>query len=226
MPRIAEVMPDVRLIYLIRDPVDRAYSHYVHVHAVERARPDGSFTMTFEEYFDSEPWLFHISDYLTQIRHLLNWFPRESLLILLFDELVKSPVTTLRKVFRFLDVEDLSETISATPLHANNSGDFIYENVRWEALRTLRQFAAVRKIYYALPRGLRERCIELALGSPLGRRARQHLAPPPMRPGTRRALIDRFAPSFGELSQLAGADLSAWLDPREPVAGAERAATS
>ena len=46
---------------------------------------------------------------------------------------------------------------------------------------------------------------------PLGRRARRDLTAPPMKPETRRALIERFAPSNRTLSELSGFDLSHWL---------------
>lgn len=47
--RIASTLPDVRLIVLLRDPVDRAYSHFHH----ERSR--GNETLGFEEALDREP---------------------------------------------------------------------------------------------------------------------------------------------------------------------------
>lgn len=217
--RIAELIPDVRLIYLIRDPVDRAYSQYMHEHRVGLARPDRSYAMTFEEYYDGEPMLFHMSDYLTQIRHLLGWFPRESLLILTFDELTRSPAATLRKVFHFLDVEDHSVAIGRLTIHENSSRVEGFEVLRSAVLEPLKRNPAVSRIYYALPRGVREAWKDRVVRSLARRGPGRRYLPPPMRPGTRRALIERFAPSFEELGQLVGADLSAWLDPREPVAG-------
>jgi hypothetical protein len=224
-PRIAAVMPDVRLIYLIRDPVDRAYSHYLHDVGTGAARSDRHSMIAFEEYLKAKPVLLDISDYLAQIRHLLNWFPRAALLILQFDELIRTPTVSLQKVFRFLGVEDLSGALSGLTLHENDSRSRIYHNVRRETVRRFRQIAAVRKIYEALPLGFRELCVDLAIRSPLGRRVRRQLIPPAMRPGTRRMLIDRFSPSVGELGQMVGADLSAWLDPREPIAIAGPAAS-
>lgn len=217
--RIAGLMPDVRLIYLIRDPVDRAYSQYVHEHRVGLARRDRSYAMTFEEYLERDPLLLHMSDYVAQVRHLLGSFPRESLLILTFDELTRSPAAVLQKVFRFLDVADLSETIGRLPIHENSSRVECFEVMRSEVLGPFKRNSALGRIYYALPRAIREACKERVVRSLARRAAGRRYIPPPMRPGTRRALIERFAPSFEELGRLVGADLSAWLDPREPAEG-------
>jgi hypothetical protein len=118
--RAAAVIPDARLIAVLRHPVDRAYSHYQH----ERAY--GTETLSFSDALDAEPdrirdaWnklaagavdeapaLKHYS-YLTRSRYdeqLDRWlahFGREQLLVLKAEDLYEQPDPTMARVFAFL----------------------------------------------------------------------------------------------------------------------------
>jgi hypothetical protein len=224
--RIAEIIPQVRLIYLLRDPVDRAYSQYIQNHWERRASSDGTFRMSFEEYLEADPDVYNASNYLPQIRMMHELFGPDSLLLLQFVDLIKKPKATLRKVLNFLEVEDLADTITDRMVHANKSERNIGYMVRGGVLQPFRRIGVVRRIYEAMPRGLRELLVSTFLNSPYGRRAGKRYTPRPMQPGTRRALIERLSPSFGEIGQLLGADLSSWLDPRDSGAAVEMAATA
>jgi hypothetical protein len=103
--RMAEMVPQVRLILLLRNPVDRAYSLYHHW-----AR-NGVETLTFEEIIEAEKtWLLgtprheyrdDVDDvpfgYLSRsvyVDHLLRWsrfFDKEQLLVLKSEDFFESP---------------------------------------------------------------------------------------------------------------------------------------
>jgi Sulfotransferase domain len=182
--------------------------------------------MTFEEYYEAEPELYNASNYLPQIRMMHELFSPDSVLLLLFDDLIKKPGTTLQKVFNFLGVEDLSMSITKQMVHANNSKKHVGYMIRAAVLKPFQRITALRRLYDAMPRDFRERLVSSVLNSSYGRRVGNRFTPRPMQPGTRRALIEQFSPSFNELEQAVGADLSAWLDPRDPGAAIELSATT
>ncbi len=120
--RAAETIPEAKLIVLLRNPVDRAYSHYR-----ERAR-HGVETLTFEEAIEREPerlageierirederymsfaheHLSYLSQscYLESLQRWLKCFPRERVLILLSEDLYSDPAATYARTLEFLDL--------------------------------------------------------------------------------------------------------------------------
>jgi len=96
---MAEVVPGVRLISLLRNPVDRAYSDYQQV--VRKGREP----RTFEEALGDET-----SEYLTRsvyVDQLLRWsefFDREQMLVLKSEDFFERPTETLSRVLAFLDL--------------------------------------------------------------------------------------------------------------------------
>jgi hypothetical protein len=118
--RIAEALPGIKLFVLLRNPVDRAYSHYQH----ERAR--GFETLSFDEAIDREAERlsgevsrmqkdpdFHSRNhhrfsylargmYAEQLERLLTLFPRESILVLSSEKLFADPAAARERSLRFL----------------------------------------------------------------------------------------------------------------------------
>jgi len=118
--RVSQVLPDVRLIALLRNPVDRAESHYHH--EVRRGRE----SLSFEEAIDREPQRLagevdrmladdtYVSfnhrrfSYLTRGRYveqLPAWralFPDDRLLILRSEDLFADPASIVNRVFEWL----------------------------------------------------------------------------------------------------------------------------
>jgi Sulfotransferase domain len=97
--RMAKVVPRARLISLLRNPIDRAYSDYQQV--VRKGREP----RTFEEAVEDET-----SEYLSRsvyVDQLLRWsefFPREQMLVLKSEDFFERPTETLSRVLDFLDL--------------------------------------------------------------------------------------------------------------------------
>lgn len=113
--RMAATVPNARLIAILRDPVARAYSHYW----MERMR--GRERRSFAEAVDAElhagagvsrsaeaTGLAYLDRgrYLSQLERVGQHYPRSSLLVLVFDDVVADPAESYRKVCRFLAVSD------------------------------------------------------------------------------------------------------------------------
>jgi hypothetical protein len=120
--RVAEQLPGVKLIVLLRDPVQRAYSHYQH----ELAR--GFETLSFEEAIRAEParlageterllaeplynsFAHQHHSYLARGRYaeqLARWrsrFPDEQLLLLSSERFFREPDRAFRRVLEFLEL--------------------------------------------------------------------------------------------------------------------------
>jgi hypothetical protein len=111
LERIRAYNPAMRLILALRDPVERAWSHW----RMEFAR--GPETLPFAQairrgrmrLFDAEPWGFHREFsyvergfYGEQIERLLGLFPQEQLLVVKSDDLRADPGPVLAKVRAFI----------------------------------------------------------------------------------------------------------------------------
>ena len=101
---LATTIPNAKLIYVMRHPVERAYSHYVHRYTKE-IHPGQPITKGFEEFVATDPMCIDSSDYMQQIEQYLEWFPRESILFLLTETLESDPSELLQETFRFLGVD-------------------------------------------------------------------------------------------------------------------------
>ena len=121
--RVARMLPRARMIALLRDPVDRAFSHYQH--EVALGREDLSFEdalareaermagevdrMLRDPSYFSYPWWNYTyaarGRYAEQLERWLAAFPREQLLILFTEELAADTGGTYTRVLDFLGVE-------------------------------------------------------------------------------------------------------------------------
>jgi hypothetical protein len=108
--RIRALVPDVRLILLLRDPVDRAHSNWTHLwNAGLEPEADFLTACRAEEQRKAAGWAdfwHYISQgrYGRQVAHLLTVFPRERVLLLRYRELKDAPDATLDRVCAFLGV--------------------------------------------------------------------------------------------------------------------------
>ena len=109
--RIRRLVPEARLIVIVRDPVDRAYSNWMHLWS-DGLEPCSDFVSACEAERDriTAGWgLFwhyrRIGLYGEQLDHLLTRFPREQLHVLRYRELVDDPHVTLDRICAFLGVD-------------------------------------------------------------------------------------------------------------------------
>jgi hypothetical protein len=101
--RIRELVPDARFVYLVRDPVARAISHFQHSQAVGRERR--SLREALDELSTSSLSWAGISRYATQLELYLQVFPAERIMVVDHAELRADRVATLREIFAFLSVD-------------------------------------------------------------------------------------------------------------------------
>ncbi len=98
--RIAQFAPGARIIYLVRDPIERSISHYWWE---VQWSAEGRDMLTAVR---NRPIIRNVSYYALQLRQFLSHFGTEQILVLSTEELSTSPVETLAKVYRWLGLDD------------------------------------------------------------------------------------------------------------------------
>src|SRR5438105_5009487 len=96
--RIARMIPDVKLIYLIRHPVERIRSQYVQAVQSWETRPADEAVLTHPPYLDT-------SRYAMQLDQYLRHFRREQILVVESEKLLECRRETLVTIFRFIGVD-------------------------------------------------------------------------------------------------------------------------
>mgnify|MGYP001416814740 CR=1 FL=1 len=91
--------PNVKLIISIRNPVDRAFSHYNFLK--KQLKISDNF---YEALFDENYEILKAGLYGQQIKTYLDLFPREKIHIIIFDDIKKTPYNVINELYNFLNV--------------------------------------------------------------------------------------------------------------------------
>lgn len=94
--RLKEHLPDARFIYLMRHPVNRLISHYIHEWST------GIFHCGIEEAIDKCPELVAYGRYAMQLEPYFEAFGRTAVLPVFFDHLLSEPQAELERICRFI----------------------------------------------------------------------------------------------------------------------------
>lgn len=99
--RIHTWYPNVKLLAILRNPIDRGYSQYRNtIRSGEIPK-----TTTFDEYASREKSVWEQGRYAEQIERFLQYFPREQILILIYEDIKKNPIAFMRRIHEFLGIE-------------------------------------------------------------------------------------------------------------------------
>jgi hypothetical protein len=110
--RIAKHLPEVKLIYIARDPLKRIESHWLHLIAAGLDVPP------FAETLKKWPHIVDTSLYWKQISCYRDFYPDENLLVLFFEDFVSNPHDIIKRAYRFLGADpELAIADPAQPKH-------------------------------------------------------------------------------------------------------------
>lgn len=194
--RIAEIVPQARLVVILRNPIDRAHSHYLH------ARYYGLERRTFEEAVadertdpDGKGWPFYLgfSRYEPQLVRFTELFPRDQLLVLLLDDLIADPVGTFMTLCAHIGIDE-----TVVPANVGEVTNTYREPRAAPLLRFLIRSAQKGR----LPRRVWRPLVNLA--------TREGRTPPPLDRAFRNELAAYFAEDNAALARWLGRDLSMW----------------
>jgi len=192
--RMSSVVPGARLIYMVRDPIDRALSNFLHnVWGGYETRPIA------DALADPDSAYVHRSLYAMQLEPYLERFPAERVELVSREELKERRGETMRRVFGFLGVD---ESFSSPQFSrewetggGKRSGRFrlLDRAVRLPGLR------AMDRNFDRLPESLRW-LVERTVHDPEGGGAER----PALSASIRERLAERFRPDVERLESMAG----------------------
>ena len=194
---IADVVPDARLVYVLRHPLERMVSH--HRHAVAEWGWNGSLD---ELLLDParRVELVGTSKYAKQIDRYLERFDRAQLCVITAEDLHERRLPTLRCVYAHLGVDPdfVPDEVEA---EANKGADHRRQGSAVRALRDRRAYRAVRR---ALPSGVRNLAWRAVTRPPLD------VEPSTLSPAMRAAVLAELRPDLERLRVHLGADFHCW----------------
>lgn len=205
--RIAAALPEVRAIACLRDPVERAHSHYLHWRE-DKARERRTFARAIADELAGEPeearedpdrsppYFGYVARglYLRQLRRLADLLGRERVHVVLLEDLAEDPEAVFAGVCRFLGVDDrvVPENLGAreNPYH------------QWRPA-WLWRLMVQRGVFDRLPPRL-ARWLALDVMTARVRPV------PPIHEETRERLTAYYAPHNAALAEWLGRDLPGW----------------
>lgn len=214
--RIAALIPDVRLVCVLRDPIDRAHSNWAHLWSAG-LEPEADFVAAcaLEDRRQAAGWApfwryLGLGRYGEQLASLWSQFPQEHTLVLRYQELRETPVETMNRICAFLGVQ--TDVLTEVPA----------ENVTTHASSspTNRAVAQALRLGTAI-----DHRVPGPVLAPVNRFLSRHLQREqrprqPLTPDQREALMPRIADDVRRLEALTGARFDAWLDAHRPGARA------
>jgi hypothetical protein len=202
---IREAVPDARILMVLRNPIERAYSHFLMVARESRVR--GTFLQELRADREkrgtrwSESNLYvELGLYPEQIRRYQACFPPERIRICLYDDLVRDPEALVRELWTFLDLPETTTPLDTSRRH--NPASVPRGPVARLLLESRRVLHRLR-VHRLLPLGLRTRFHDRVLLRPE--------PPPPLPEDARAWLRDTYRDSVAELGDLLGRPLDRWL---------------
>jgi hypothetical protein len=213
--RIRELIPDARLIVVLRDPVERAHSNWTHMWS-SGLDPCGDFLQACAQEEEriaagwADFWRYtELGMYGEQLRHLYSVFPREQALVFRYRALISDPTRTLDQVCSFLRVR----TGMLTDLPRENVTVQPHASVRHSVVAAARRAGAALTALLPghLGAGMTDRLEHMLQQDAAPRR--------PLTWEQREALIPRFKADISLLESITGEDFSDWLLPRGESGG-------
>ena len=208
--RMHATIPRARVIYVVRHPVDRAWSHYRH--RMDERVEAGLQPWSFDRAIEELPEILDTSDYAKQIERYRPYYSGDQLHLVFLEDLDRSLAETLGGVFRFLDVTPRPPTRGRD---ANRAGDLAGQRRIRSAEASLRgsKIGAIgRKILSPeARRGLRRRWRRSVVLSRLaGHGARRAELDPVPPEATRAQLLSHFANTTAAFESIANRLLPEW----------------
>lgn len=201
--RIASHFPEAQLIFVLRNPVERAYSQYLHGIMRGTDTPRVSFSELIRDQDDE--WgsrVLRLGLYHEQLARFEEHFPRDQMLVGLFQAFQENNEAFLCRILNFLGVDPSVELCSSEQYNSTryprNRRVLRIAYTLWEPIKSVLPESALKKMY-----SVRSSVRDLLFQSGTQKK-------PPMKPEDRTYLQDYYAESNRRLEKWLGRDLSHW----------------
>ncbi|MER7283040.1 sulfotransferase [Dactylosporangium sp. NPDC000244] len=205
--RIAKLLPGVRIILVLRDPVDRAHSNWAHLFGAGlESEADFLRAVELEPRRVAAGWaqFWHytgLGRYGSQLEHLLAHVDRERVLLLRYRDLRDRPAETLDRVCAFLGVE--TGLLAEAP--PENVRAFVDDTRANAVIRLALRTGGRIGHHFPLP-------VRKVFRTPLlGLLHRRHGSRPRVTAAQRATLLPRFADEIRKLEDVSGESYADWL---------------
>ena len=199
--RIHALVPDVKLIFLVRDPIQRAESHYYHRYFKRTEYRSIDDVFADDDILDDA--LIVASKYGMQLEQYLAYFPLSQTMIVDSLDLRDARTSTLRSMFSFLEVDaDFSSKAFGRQIKDRN--------------KTVRLSRTAARLHGSAPAQLGRRAIPASVREPLYATARRVLSPTRtdtsarLSPEMREQVAGYFAEDVALLRELTGRPFAHW----------------
>lgn len=204
--RIHQYIPDVKLIAILRNPVDRAYSAFMHAIRDDRETlTDFAQALEEEETRINQNWeyLWHYKQmgfYYVQLKRYFDLFDRSQIRIYLYEDLNSNPTKLLQDICQFLNVDEvhmpkMSQRINKSGIPKNRLLHQLLKKPN-PIKTTLRFLVPSQKIRWQISMSLRN----------------QNVVKPGMPSAVRNKLCQVYHEDILKLQDLIEYDLSSWLE--------------
>jgi hypothetical protein len=199
--RMHSLVPDAKLIYMVRHPIDRIVSQYIHDRGsgVETRSLSDALRGNGTVPMDSTRFI-HRSSYFMQLQQFLPYYPKDRVLVLTQEDLLRNREETLRAAFRFLGVNETFQSEAFSTLVHESAGKTA-RNRFGRALSMGRERGLLRR----MPPGLRSRAEKLVKSLTLSK-----VEKPQLDPGLRRELLRILEPDMNQFRAFTGRQFESW----------------
>ncbi len=205
--RIRAAAPDVRMIAVVRDPVERAYSNWSHLWA-DGLEPEADFLTAWRAAPARAAagwapfWRYdELGRYGEQLQHLTSVFPREQVHVLRYRDVLDEPERTLDRICAFLGVRQ--GAVGTIP--SSNVGRWAADSPRNRRLRRVVRAGAALGAHVppTVWRGAERRVLE--------RLQRDSGPRPRLAPAARREVLEHYRDDVALLEQITGDSYRDWF---------------
>jgi hypothetical protein len=194
--RIHGLLPEAKLIYCVRDPIERAVSSYLHSRAMgSENRP------LHDALGDPDAWYVPRSLYFMQLERYLPYFPKAQILVVDQEALLRDRAETMRDIFGFVGVDDSFTSPGFEQMWEVSSG----KGRRYQLAYRMSRRIAGPELWGRLParaRWLGERLVYKPQDDSASR--------PELDEALRAQLADRFREDVQKLREWTGQDFPHW----------------
>jgi hypothetical protein len=201
--RIKQHVPNADLIFILRNPIERLWSHYHHAVNVGYLHPDRGFSRMIRGEGNKEwlDWQINIGKYVNHLERYEKYFKREQIKVVIFKDFSEDTKKKMKEIFEFIGVNP-KEKVNTEKKH-NKRNSFITNPKLYRAL-----YRIWSPIKTSLPEDALNRLFNLR--STVRRFFFRSGDKPEMAPKDRRYLSDIYEKPNARLEKWLGQDLPHW----------------
>ena len=208
--RLYKVIPNAKLIAILRNPVERAFSAYCH--AVERLLENRTFEQAIKEELSGycySPLDSMRKDYLRhglyaqQLKSIMKYYPKDQLFVITFEEWKENPKKIMREIFSFIGVDESFIPV----MHIKNVTkgryrfSFVAKIIHWQAPENALGNLLKLMIPFRIRTYIRQKLSEIN---------RTDAPKPDFPTSIRRLLKEYYKDEIRELEEILGRKLTEW----------------